>query len=159
MDACIKCGCTVFDTQWFGEYNHVCAVCGTPKNKKDSTADESYDAVHHPSHYANGMSVELECIMFKRWLPGDLSDAFKYIWRAGNKDDAVQDLEKAVWYIDDALEYGIVFNEPKLVPFLPKSSLVRWKYDALRCILTGDTSAARDIVITHMQAVDATAHK
>ena len=36
MDACIKCGCTVFDTQWFGEYNHVCAVCGTPKNKKDS---------------------------------------------------------------------------------------------------------------------------
>ena len=29
----------------------------------------------------------------------NLGNAIKYIWRAGEKGDAVQDLEKSVWYV------------------------------------------------------------
>jgi hypothetical protein len=29
-----------------------------------------------------------------------LGNAMKYIWRAGLKQDAVEDLKKAVWYIE-----------------------------------------------------------
>lgn len=100
------------------------------------------DVVNHPKHYADGMTVELECNMFKRWLPSDLSDAFKYVWRAGKKDDLKQDIEKALWYLEDALAYGITCNLKHLVPFLPKSLLPEWKYDILRYILYGNVDMA-----------------
>lgn len=134
----------------------ACSVAIPPtehKSKLPAFDTDEYDVVNHPQHYANGMVVELECIMFKRWLPGDLSDAFKYVWRAGDKEDLIQDLEKALWYLDDALEYGINFSEPKLVPFLPKSSLPEWKYDALWCILNGKVEDARLGVLEHLNSV------
>ena len=31
-------------------------------------------------------------------------NAFKYIWRAGKKEKTVEDLEKARWYLDKAIE-------------------------------------------------------
>lgn len=30
--------------------------------------------------------------------------AMKYIWRTGKKDDAVQDMNKAIWYLQRAVE-------------------------------------------------------
>ena len=33
-----------------------------------------------------------------------LGNALKYIWRAGLKTDAVEDLKKARWYIDREIE-------------------------------------------------------
>ena len=29
-----------------------------------------------------------------------LGNAMKYIWRAGEKGDAIEDLQKAMWYLD-----------------------------------------------------------
>ena len=34
----------------------------------------------------------------------NLGNAMKYIWRADLKEDAVQDLEKAIWYLMDEIE-------------------------------------------------------
>jgi len=31
-------------------------------------------------------------------------NAIKYIWRAGEKDDEIQDLKKARWYIDREIQ-------------------------------------------------------
>lgn len=62
------------------------------------------DPVDHPAHYTSG---PIECIDairaavgsdgFKAYLRGNI---MKYLWRVGKKDNAVQDLKKARWYID-----------------------------------------------------------
>ena len=62
-----------------------------------------YDPVNHPKHYVE-QSAKLEPIMVLRYAPFDLGNAFKYIIRAGHKDDYLQDLKKAKWYLECALE-------------------------------------------------------
>ena len=57
------------------------------------------DAVNHPSHYTQGKYEVIDVI--EDWNLGfNLGKAIKYIGRAGHKDDIVQDLEKAKWYIE-----------------------------------------------------------
>jgi hypothetical protein len=107
---------------------------------------EYNDNVSHPKHYASGLQVEVECIMFTRWMSFNIGNAFKYIWRAGMKDSLKQDLEKALWYLDDAKEYDINEKHYDLVDFLPKFTKEGWKYQALRCILTGGIDGARYVI-------------
>lgn len=59
-------------------------------------------AVDHPAHY-NQHPSGVECIEVIRHMPHNLGAAVKYLWRAGLKDQqpSVQDLRKAVWYIED----------------------------------------------------------
>jgi hypothetical protein len=51
------------------------------------------------------------------------------------------DLAKAAWYLTDASEHCQLTESQSnpvteaLISFLPKSQLVEWKYDVLRCIL------------------------
>ena len=63
------------------------------------------DPVNHPKHYAGPM-VKIECIDIKRHLKSNFADAFKYVWRHGEKDKSqtIMDLEKAIWYLTDALK-------------------------------------------------------
>lgn len=56
------------------------------------------DAVNHPSHYTNHPSG-VECIQITEHMNFCLGNAIKYIWRADLKQDAIQDLEEAVFYI------------------------------------------------------------
>lgn len=58
----------------------------------------SHDPVNHPQHYT-GHPSGVECIQITEHMNFCRGNAVKYIWRAGEKGDAVQDLEKAVWYI------------------------------------------------------------
>lgn len=57
--------------------------------------------VSHPDYYQH--LKWLEVIDIVRQLDFDRGCAVKYILRAGLKDnnDAVQDLQKAIWYIQD----------------------------------------------------------
>lgn len=55
------------------------------------------DAVNHPTHY-NSHPV-CEAIDVCEWLSFNLGNAVKYLWRAGQKEDANQDLKKAAWYL------------------------------------------------------------
>lgn len=57
------------------------------------------DPVNHPKHYTEHPSG-IECIQITEHMNFCLGNAVKYIWRADLKDDAIEDLQKAVWYIN-----------------------------------------------------------
>lgn len=61
------------------------------------------DPVNHPTHYTSHPSG-LECIDITRHMSFNLGNAFKYIWRADLKKEPIQDLEKAMFYLNDELE-------------------------------------------------------
>jgi len=57
------------------------------------------DVINSPSHYTAHPSG-VECIQITEHMDFCIGNAVKYLWRAGKKDDCVQDLKKAVWYIN-----------------------------------------------------------
>lgn len=57
------------------------------------------DKVNHPRHYTQHPSG-VECIQVTEHMGFCLGNAVKYIWRADLKHNAVEDLKKAVWYIE-----------------------------------------------------------
>lgn len=57
------------------------------------------DAVDHPKHY-NSHPSGVECIDITEHMNFNLGNAMKYIWRADEKFNAIEDLKKAAWYID-----------------------------------------------------------
>jgi hypothetical protein len=59
--------------------------------------------VNHPPHYTSHPSG-IECIEVTRHMGFNLGNAVKYIWRADLKNDSIEDLKKAVWYINDEIE-------------------------------------------------------
>lgn len=63
------------------------------------------DPVNHPSHYTSG-SIEVIDFIEDQKMPYHLGSAMKYICRAGKKNPAktVEDLQKAVWYINRYIE-------------------------------------------------------
>lgn len=56
-----------------------------------------------PAHYRLHPSG-VECIQITEHMNFCLGNAMKYIWRAGEKGDLVEDLRKARWYIDREIE-------------------------------------------------------
>lgn len=56
-------------------------------------------SVDHPSHY-NASGSGIECIDVVEWMSFNLGNAMKYLWRADHKGRPIEDLEKAVWYIN-----------------------------------------------------------
>lgn len=69
------------------------------------------DVVNHPTHYTSDPSG-VECIQITRHRNFNVGNAIKYLWRNGLKDDPgqlaidkqVEDLRKAVFYIEDEIE-------------------------------------------------------
>lgn len=61
------------------------------------------DMVNHPPHYTSHPSG-VECIQITEHMGFNLGNALKYIWRADLKGSAVEDLEKAIFYINRELE-------------------------------------------------------
>ena len=64
------------------------------------------DMVNHPEHYTDGGIETIDFIEAKK-LPYHLGNALKYISRAGkkNKDKTIEDLQKAIWYIDRYIKF------------------------------------------------------
>lgn len=56
------------------------------------------DPVNHPYHYTSHPSG-VECIQVTEHFNFCVGNAIKYIWRSNEKGNYVQDLEKAVWYL------------------------------------------------------------
>lgn len=64
--------------------------------------------ITHPKHYTSHPSG-IECIEITRHHNYNIGNAIKYLWRAGIKqeqgksckDKEIEDLQKAVWYIQD----------------------------------------------------------
>lgn len=68
------------------------------------------DPVNHPAHYTAHPS-KIECIEITEHMGFCLGNAMKYIWRADLKADAIEDLQKAVWYINREIQLRSNNNE------------------------------------------------
>lgn len=60
------------------------------------------DAIN-PAHYQSHPSG-IECIQITEHMNFCRGNAIKYLWRAGEKGDAIEDLRKARWYIDREIQ-------------------------------------------------------
>jgi hypothetical protein len=60
-------------------------------------------AVEHPVHYTSHPSG-VECITVAEAFNFNVGNAIKYLWRAGLKNDAIEDLRKAAWYVQREIE-------------------------------------------------------
>ena len=72
------------------------------RNKEDIVnkgEEMEREMIDHPSHYNQGKYEAIDVI--EDWqLNFNLGNTIKYISRAGHKDDIVQDLKKALWYLE-----------------------------------------------------------
>jgi hypothetical protein len=57
------------------------------------------DPVNAPMHYCAHPSG-VECITITEHMNFNIGNAVKYLWRAGLKGGALEDLKKARWYIE-----------------------------------------------------------
>ena len=73
-------------------------------NEKVIYNSKMYNAIHKPSHYTSGRKYEPKDVIRDWGLNFNLGSAVKYISRAGRKDDIVQDLMKAVEFINFEIE-------------------------------------------------------
>lgn len=72
--------------------------------------EEKKELVNHPKHY--GGDSDYECIkVLKAWNTEDefkgfcKDNAIKYLCRLGKKDNELQELKKAHWYLDELIKY------------------------------------------------------
>ena len=65
-----------------------------------------HDPVNHPQHYTAHPSG-VECIQITEHMGFCLGNAVKYIWRADLKGNAIEDLQKAAFYINREIERRI----------------------------------------------------
>ena len=68
------------------------------------------DMVNHPLHYNTGGIEAIDYIEAKK-LDFHLGNAVKYISRAEHKGTYTQDLKKAIWYLNRAIEAKEKNNE------------------------------------------------
>ncbi len=64
----------------------------------------SKEAVNHPQHYNAGKIEVIDAI--EDWKLGfHLGNVVKYVARAEHKNDALEDLKKARWYLDRYIKF------------------------------------------------------
>jgi len=77
----------------------------------NTNMSDSKDYVNHPNHYTNS---NIECIDALESMVENFDDAIdatlswqvvKYIWRHPFKENALQDLQKARWYLDRLISH------------------------------------------------------
>jgi hypothetical protein len=68
-----------------------------------SNNSNNTDPVNRPKHYTAHPSG-VECIQITEHMGFNLGNAVKYVWRADLKNDALEDLKKARWYIDREIQ-------------------------------------------------------
>ena len=73
------------------------------------------DAVNHPAHYAEGRQYEPIDVIRDWDLNFNLGSSLKYIARTGRKDDAIEDLKKAVFYIQHEISVLELEEQQKLL--------------------------------------------
>lgn len=63
------------------------------------------DNVNHPKHYTSSAAkcskcgTKIECIDVVEHMGFSVGNVVKYLWRADMKGAALQDLQKAAWYL------------------------------------------------------------
>lgn len=62
----------------------------------------SYEEINNPSHYGGDACIEyiedsMPCDMYEGFLRGNV---MKYLWRYDKKGKPLEDLQKAMWYLE-----------------------------------------------------------
>ena len=132
------------------------------KRDVSDVVNNTTDNVHHPKHYISD-DCGVEAIEVTSLLPACISNAVKYVWRCGKKDEDLQELKKALWYINysidndlpssieglsDSLEYEALINKVK-------SHWVGNKYMFIDAVYWGDQETmkkALEIMIQDLEA-------
>lgn len=66
---------------------------------------ETFDVINKPEHYCKDRIHEPIAVI-KDWnLDFNLGNVVKYVSRAGRKNDALEDLKKAKFYLDWEIKY------------------------------------------------------
>lgn len=92
---------------WFNDDELILAESAPRKDMAEQEIDGervrgASNSVSHPAHYTSHPSG-IECIQITEHMGFNLGNALKYIWRCDLKLDAIEDLEKARWYIEREL--------------------------------------------------------
>ena len=74
-------------------------------SNKETTRGWDYELtkenINHPEHYGGEENPYEAIKVIEAWgLSFNLGNVAKYVSRAGKKGDALQDLEKAKWYLE-----------------------------------------------------------
>ena len=72
----------------------------------------THDSIHRPAHYAEGRIYEPIAVIEDWDLNYRLGNTVKYISRAGRKQNALEDLKKARWYLDREIDQLELNQEP-----------------------------------------------
>lgn len=72
---------------------------------------KGHDEVNYPKHYTSH-HTGIECIELTECMNFNTGNAFKYLWRAGLKNDIETDIKKARFYLERELARGKKKNEP-----------------------------------------------
>ncbi len=64
----------------------------------------THDPINHPSHYAEGRQYEPIDVITDWELNYRLGNVVKYVSRAGRKQNTLEDLKKAAWYLSREIE-------------------------------------------------------
>ena len=107
----------------------------------------------NPAHYKSHPSG-IECIQVIYPLFYGAGNAIKYLWRLGMKDSDLQELIKAMWYVQHAIEADM--QQADVMPYDSAMALHVWRdlepegyrKDAITAIYLGSYEAA--IVIMKM---------
>lgn len=89
--------------RWWHDACYVEVTGGDEPFPDESALGQVHDPVDHPAHYTSHPSG-IECIQIVEHMGFSLGNAIKYIWRADEKGNDIEDLEKARWYIDREIE-------------------------------------------------------
>lgn len=88
----------------------ISGVASVPGGVSDTTVsntnDVSKDMVNNPPHYTalKTGGFPLEAIDVTQHFNFCRGNVIKYVWRAGRKGPALEDLKKARWYLDKEIE-------------------------------------------------------
>lgn len=112
---------------------------------KRETVDKLSSTVNHPKHYTSD-ECGVEAIEITSLLPACLSNATKYVWREGKKDSSLQELEKALWYINYSIDNGLPSTVNDLTDSMHFEELIAkvkkhwsgWKYVFIDAVYWGD---------------------
>lgn len=94
-----KCAVATCPAERYGGYK----FCQYHSGKLAAPKPNQIDMVNHPPHYRD-VVPNVECIDVVKHFSFVRGNAIKYLWRAGAKGNTVEDLKKAIWYIQREID-------------------------------------------------------
>ena len=118
----------------------------------------------NPKHYRSHPSG-VECIDVIRHFPVSQGMIIKYLWRAGDKGPLLEDLQKALWYVEDCLKHdcGIPYDEgtwfnktyDNMIALWWEAEPAGYRKEAIIAALLNCMETTKDIVCEWIESINA----